>query len=91
VLGQNRRVQVEPEPINGSEFWVENVLLVGEKRASAPMRSRPIAEIYSEVVRKQRALSTSLSWKIKQALPRLRTALKRRGICRAPIRITGGR
>jgi SAM-dependent methyltransferase len=84
LLGQNRRVQPDPKSISRTEFWVENVVLVAEKRESASIRGRPIEEIYYEVTRKQHALSNSLSWKIKQALPRLRTFLKRRGLCRTP-------
>jgi SAM-dependent methyltransferase len=84
LRGQNRRVQPQPIPITEVAFWVENILVVGERRDQMPARVATIEEIYNEVALKQVELSRSITWRIRQAIPRIKTALKRRGICRRP-------
>ena len=79
VFGQNRGFQVEPVPIAGNaqrDAWVENILVLGERRPIAP-KVAVFEEIYREVERKQQELSNTIGWQIRQLLPRLRTRLKR--------------
>ena len=84
ILGQNRSVQIAPIPIKGLPFWVENIVLVGTKKASVPDSIDLVEDAYAVIAHKQRELRYSLSWQLRRVLPLVKTALKRRGFCRGP-------
>jgi SAM-dependent methyltransferase len=84
LLGQNRRVQPSPLPIEQIHFWVENIVLVAEKRDDIVSNASTFEEIYNATQRRQSSASRSFEWKLRQFGAQFRTFLKRRGICRKP-------